>query len=740
MDEALLAVVAIFADEARDLSATIERGLMQAGDAEDPAARRGHLDQVLRATHTLKGSAAALGLTGAENLAHTIESALHSFRAGALPLPAPLIRDVLASLDDLLLHVQAIRSGAPPVSLEPWHDKLMGAAELVPSAPGSSAPPPPAINPSASPPSILSAVEGTPSSAPSPILQPRPSSPTLFGSAPAPADTDTVRVRLEHVARLDVCLDRLRESRGAFQARLRDVQRMVGSLDRAGNDGLDRVATKALRALAATSYRSLAGDVAEFDAQLAEFDEELRIVRQVPLETTLRRFERAIKEHALSVDKRVRLTVHAPQLSLDRRLLDVLREMLLHLGRNAIDHGIESIADRLTANKADHGQLTLHVESTGDTLKVSFSDDGRGVDEGRVRAKAIELGLVDAGRAPTLTPQALFAFLMLPGFSTAEAVSLTSGRGVGLDVVSEQAKAMGGRLTLDSIPGRGTRFSLELPSSMMTARVLMVVASGHHLAIALADVERGMLVDTSKGAPSTVLIDDQPLPVEHLGTLLGLVAPAPSGRLTPLLVLRSRGRSHAVMVDLLLGERDVVTRPLPPALTGLAHLGGAVSQGDGTVAFLVEVSRLFQGDVQPVAVRDHGRSRPLIIVADDSVTTRAVHRQTLLAEGFEVRTATDGEEALRLLDAHGADLIVSDVRMPHLDGLGLARRVRAHHRYAKLPVVLVSSLDGDADVARATEAGASAYIPKGAYLRGHLVSVVKRLLGLDEVEPQEVAR
>ncbi len=736
MDEALLAVVAVFADEAKDLGAAIERGLLQAGDAEEPAARRAHLDQVLRATHTLKGSAASLGLIDAEALAHTIESALHYFRAGALPLPAPLIRDVLASLDDLLVHVQAVRTGAPPHSLEAWREKLLQSASpfnvtplpFIPSGVEETRPLAPSLDASGA------AIPSPLPSSPSPI-SPRPSSPTLFGSSPSVAvEADTVRVRLEHVARLDVCLDRLRESRGAFQARLRDVQRMVGTLDRASNDGLDRVATKALRALAATSYRSLAGDVAEFDAQLAEFDEELRIVRQVPLETALRRVERAIKEHALSVDKKVRLTVIAPQMSLDRRLLEVLREMLLHLGRNAIDHGIETPAERLAADKAEYGQLTLRVESMGDTLKVSFSDDGRGIDEERVRAKAVELGLVDASRAPLLTPQALQAFLLLPGFSTAQTVSLTSGRGVGLDVVSEQAKALGGRMALDSMPNRGTNFTLELPSSLMTARVLMVIASGHHLAIALADVERGMLVDTSAGSPASVLVDDQPLPVEHLGTLLGLVAPVASGRLSPLLILRSRGRSHAVMVEVLLGERDVVTRALPPALAGLSHLGGAVSQGDGTVAFLVEVSRLFQGDVQPAAPKAHGRSRPLIIVADDSVTTRAVHRQTLLAEGFEVRTATDGEEALRLLDAHGADLIVSDVRMPHLDGLGLARRVRAHHRYSKVPVVLVSSLEGDADIARATEAGAAAYIAKGAYLRGHLVNVVKRLLGLGAKE------
>lgn len=715
MDEALLGVVAVFADEARDLIATIERALLQAGDETTAPARRTLIEQVLRATHTLKGSASSLGLAQAENLAHTIETALQGHRSGAEPPPGLLVRDVLASLDELLTHVKAVRQREPPNPLDHWKEKLLGAASVSPVQ--------------------AAAASAGPSPIPSPVPSAPASSSTMFGSAAAPPpDGETVRVRLEHVARLDVCVDRLRESRGAFQARVRDLQRMVSSLDRASNEGLDPVATRALRALVATSYRSLAGDVTELDAQLADLDEELRIVRQVPLETALRRVERSIKEHALTVKKKVRLVVQAPQMSLDRRLLEVLREMLLHLGRNAVDHGIEPPPDRLALGKPEVGQLTLIVEPSGDSIRVTLSDDGRGIDEEKVRAKAVELGLVEAARAPGLTLDTLWGFLLLPGFSTAAELSLTSGRGVGLDVVSEQAKALGARLSLDSMRGRGSAFTLVLPSSMMTARVLMVIASGHHLAITLADVERALLVDTTTGAPAQVLADDQPLALEHLGSLLGLVAPAPSGRLTPVLVLRARGRSRAVMVDSLLGERDVVTRALPPALAGLSHLSGAVSQGDGTVAFLVEVSKLFRDERVPATPLNSTRTRPLIIVADDSVTTRAVHRQTLLAEGFEVRTATDGEEALRLLETHGADLIVSDVRMPHLDGLGLARRVRAHHRYSKLPVVLVSSLDGDTDLARATEAGASAYIAKGAYVRAHLVRVVRGLLGLDAAQ------
>jgi len=311
-------------------------------------------------------------------------------------------------------------------------------------------------------------------------------------------------------------------------------------------------------------------------------------------------------------------------------------------------------------------------------------------------------------------------------------VSRTSGRGVGLDVVKENVQKLGGRVTTTSVRGAGARFKLELPVTVATEQALLVQVSSFVVGLPLGAVLSALHLSTRSGAHSLDRVEygGQSLAVQSLAPLIGIPGRRERRSAFPVVILRGGERLLALRVDRLLGERDVVLRALPPELARLRHLTGAASLGDGRVVFVLSPRALAEsaGDARTTQRPPEPVPRR-ILVADDSITTRSLHRQVLEAAGYDVETAADGVEALRALQLRGADLLVSDVRMPQMDGLTLTRRVRAERALASLPIILISSLDSEEDRHRAEAAGASAYVTKASYERGVLLRTVRSLLG-----------
>jgi two-component system chemotaxis sensor kinase CheA len=441
-------------------------------------------------------------------------------------------------------------------------------------------------------------------------------------------------------------------------------------------------------------------------------------------------------------------------------VLEQVADPLLHLVRNAIDHGIEPAEARLQAGKPPRGTVRVQAMQFGSEVVVTVADDGRGIDLERVRRRAGETG---DGLDGVGDDEAIYA-IFRSGLSTAEGVSEVSGRGVGLDVVRTSLAAVRGRVQVHSEPGVGSEFRLSVPITLAVLPCLLVEAAGRRFAIPMHSVvsaEAAGWAEDHVGGQVVIRVRDQILPVSDLAPTLGYPA-GPGGPAVdrPAVVVASMTRRHAFRVDALLGQRNVVVKDLGRLLPRLELLTGASLEPDGSILLVLDVSGLVDrarwirstaggrpGERLGAAGGGGNPLRPPgsavgvgILVVDDTAVVRELERSILEEAGYRVRTAADGRAALAALARDPADLVVTDVDMPGCDGLELTRAIRAEPGLAGLPVVVVTPKAGEADRRLAMEAGADAYLVKGDLDGRALLEVVGRLLGRAVHLAGEVAR
>ena len=466
-------------------------------------------------------------------------------------------------------------------------------------------------------------------------------------------------------------------------------------------------------------------------------EEQIRQVRMLPFLDACEGLFRSARDIAASQGKEVELTVENGETELDRSLLDGLRDPLVHLVRNAIDHGVEPSAERIARGKPARAKVIVSAAVRGSWVEVAVADDGRGLDTEAIREHARRRGIACPDEA-----EAIARLIFTAGFSTARMITEVSGRGVGLDVVKAQVEQWRGTVAVTSHPGEGTRFTLTLPLTLTTIRALLVETGGQIFAIPTASIERLLRVDAASirtiEAREVVLLDKSPVPIGSLAKLFGLSARpqlASSARV-PAVVLAWQGQRAALLLDELVTEQEVVLKSLGTRLRRMKYVSSATILPSGRVAPVLNPGELIRDVVaRPAAtslVRDAVEHAPKavkrLILADDSVTTRTLEKSILEAAGYEVLTAADGTDAWHLLQDKGADLVVSDVEMPKMDGFSLTETIRSSKRFGSLPVVLVTALETDRDRARGLEAGADAYLPKSTFDQKALLETIRQLL------------
>ncbi|MDQ1492960.1 MAG: two-component system, chemotaxis family, sensor kinase CheA, partial [Actinomycetota bacterium] len=441
--------------------------------------------------------------------------------------------------------------------------------------------------------------------------------------------------------------------------------------------------------------------------------------------------------------KQARIELLGESTEVDRSVLEGIGGALTHLVRNAVDHGLEEPDRRRRSGKPTIGRVTIDAREERGTLVLEVSDDGGGIDVEAVRRRGVELGLVSAEQAALAGLDLLFR----PGFSTAGRITEVSGRGVGLDAVVSTVESLQGSVAVRTEDGAGSTFTLTLPLTLATTRSLVLRAAGRTLALPLAAVSRVVRVgagDIGRSSGRAALIGSGgPVAVAELATVLGFDrAPEPAGGNAAgppsrLAVIAASGSiSAAVLVDEIRGEEEIVINTLPAPLHRVRFTAGATILGTGEVVPVLHAGEVFRAvaghrPAGPATAADDGPApsdRRVVVVADDSVTTRTLERVILESAGYEVRTAADGGQALALVQAGGCDAVVSDVQMPVLDGFALCERLRADARYRDLPVVLVTARGSRRDQERGVAVGADAYIVKGEFDQENLLATLRRLL------------
>jgi two-component system chemotaxis sensor kinase CheA len=662
----------IFRDEARGRLDRIVETLLA---LENGSAQADALDVLFRDTHTLKGAAGMVGLDDIGALAHVMEDLLSQARDDGA-LPAGLIDPMLRSADALRQHAEGGGEPMAPLIAE------LTAARVAEDA----AVPEPEPDPEPEP-----ELEAEPEPEPEPVPTPAPAAQAATG------ERRSIRVPAE---KIDTLLDLVGET-VLHRRRLEHELAARGGVKRLVSDELD-VGERLLDGLKGAAIA----------------------MRTLPLSSIVSPLPRAVRDLAGETGKEVELVVEGADTELDRVILERLPELLVHLLRNAIAHGIEAPDERVQAGKPARGRLQLRAEQRGGMVEVTVADDGRGVSE-KVLAEARRIG-------------SLTEVLTQPGFSTAEQVSAISGRGVGLDAVKEQVEACGGSIEVRSERGEGTEIVLRLPLALALIKVLLVERAGNVYGLPLASVEEALsLGETmSLGGRPALELRGRSIPLGDLAQLIGASA-EPAAPRAPVVVLTASGRRVAVTCDALLGEEEIVVKSLGPLLSGLSTYLGAAILGNGRIALLVDPAALVRASTEQ---RTTGRgssiaaatapSAPKVLVVEDSLTIRELQRSILEAAGYRVQTARDGRDALTHLDRDdGIDLVVTDVEMPEVDGIELTKTIRAHTTYSALPVVIITSLGEDDDRQRGIDAGADAYMVKQKFDQHDLLETVGRLVG-----------
>lgn len=761
------------------------------GDAVQP------LEVFYRAAHSLKGGARIVNLPSLEYLCQSLESVLALLRRRVLSLQPALLELLRQCVENLESQLQGAEGPLPgrlttrALALRQSLDKLASGSATRPTPPTEPVEPAPVTQPppdsiavepamqavtlplmasedqAPSAVSIAPALSAAESSPPRQTNDPMaPVRATKPPQAPAPATEEGLdplnrvlypgreeSVRLP-VTRLDDLLLQAEEMTALKLALRQQVLELKGCLDTLGQ-------------LRRHQQQSAFDDPQDLDRQLADLGKSLLRVKRhgeqearqagsliekliadakallmFPFASLTEGLAAMLRDIAQEQGKQLTVQIQGESLELDRRILQGLRDPLIHLLRNAIDHGIEPPAERERNSKPARGRILIQARCTEQgKAEILIQDDGRGIDRQALQEAALRDGYLTAEQVSQLGDEEALQLIFRSGLSTRREVSNLSGRGLGMAIVQEQIEKLGGHIRVSSQTAQGTRFVLELPLALASFRGIQIRVGQRRFAVPTLSTQRVLRLDSSQihsieGRP-TFSLDQRTVPIVSLAGLLGIAADAPAASgLQDLLLLGQEQEPIAFAVDDVLGEDDLLVKQLGPQLIRVRHIAGVSVLGDGTLLPLLNTHDLLKSargapsQLPEVIENDVPRasSAHRILVVDDSITSRTLLKNVLESYGYEVKTACDGLDALTLLQNETFDLVSSDVEMPKMDGFELTAHLRADEQFSRLPVVLVTSLESVEDRQRGVDVGADAYIVKSSFDQSNLLEIIRKFL------------
>jgi chemosensory pili system protein ChpA (sensor histidine kinase/response regulator) len=479
-----------------------------------------------------------------------------------------------------------------------------------------------------------------------------------------------------------------------------------------------------------------------------DLQEGLMRARMIPFAGLAPRLRRIVRQAAGELDKMVELTLDGAEGEMDRNVIERIIAPLEHMLRNAVDHGIERPNERREAGKPETGTVRIAFHREGPEIVLQVADDGRGINHDAIRERAVERGLI--AEDAQVSDSEVMQFVLQTGFSTADKVTQISGRGVGMDVVNSEVKQLGGSLLINSIPGRGSIFTIRLPYTLAINQALLVRAGEDTFCIPLGTIEGVVRVDATflaecyKSPETGYKYAGNLYQLHHLGTLLkrgSMDLEAAQGRI-PVLLVRIGEKRLALQVEALIGNREIVIKPLGAQLSSVHGVSGATILGDGRVILILDMAAVGRMAVRPQApaavAGSSVKERLLVMVVDDSITVRKVTTRLLERYGFEVVTAKDGVDAMSLLQERIPDVMLLDIEMPRMDGFELARHVRSDDRLRHIPITMITSRTGDKHRERAMQIGVNHYLGK-PFQEHELLRTIHRLIGMPMEEEQDQA-
>jgi two-component system chemotaxis sensor kinase CheA len=738
-------LLATFKEEAAEHLHVLTEELDAVVAAPQAASSLSRLEILFRVMHTLKGASRSVQLAAIERICQECEVELRAVTRGETPVTQSFIDRLVDATDKLRGLIESGNDIAPPA--EP-----VGVAAPIPAAKAAgngaattNGSHPPAERPRAEP--------------------PRPAAPALENGAAArehdiaqAAMTGTVRVDIGRLDRLLLAAEDLLLPSLAAGERVKAARQMTqdvtalrtnlraASRSRSGAANGHRPAAEVLTAVRELEGRSrrlaasLADDQRALRAAVGDLFQETRHARMIPAASMLAAFPTMVRDLCRSTGKEAAWSLHDIGLDLDRKVIEAIKAPLIHLVRNAIDHGIERPDERVAAGKPRRGSVTVSIAATDNgRIAIEIKDDGRGMDLTALRDAAVRSRAASAAQVKAMSDDDVIDIAFRAGVSTSAVITSISGLGLGLAIVREQIERIDGHVSVHSVQGKGTTFRLEIPATVASYRGLLVSVQGARLLWPAESVIRAIGVPKAAfGAAlqSGMMVHGaDTLPFGRLGSIMGIPLTDQNRTervLVPCILGGNAQRRAIFAVDEILGETEVLIKDFPSPLRRVRNVSSVGLLATGELALVLRPSDLLTS----VQVAQREESLPTnaaaramrVLVVDDSITTRTMERNLLEAAGYDVSTAADGLDAWSMLQAEDIDIVVSDVDMPRMNGFDLTSRIRGDTRLSELPIVLVTALESRDDKERGIKIGANAYVLKSSFEQSNLLEIVGRLI------------
>lgn len=732
-------MLALFRSEVEQQATVLTEGLLSL--EQDPSATR-YLESLMRAAHSIKGAARLVGMHSIVEVAHLMEDSFVAAQTGKLVLNASYVDALLKGID-MISRITTLEE-----SIDEWmiqhkktYDDLLFMLK-----------------------SILLGEVILKDNAKSTVVD----SPAVMPSPAKVAETSSrdrvLRISAEQLNRLmGLAGEAMIESnwlqpyaKSMLRLKRRQVE-LVRLIDKLSESiGSDESGNKVHSSLREIQHKVSACRefLAERLSELESFDNRLsnlswRLRREVvtsrmrPFVDGVHGFSRMVRDVARSLGKDVHLEIKGQDTMVDREILDKMEAPLNHLLRNAVDHGIESPDERALAGKPAKGTLRLSAYHQAGMLSIVIEDDGRGVNVEKLRAKVLGRGLVSPEMAVKLTEEELLAFLFLPGFTTRDAVTEISGRGVGLDVVHDTVQKMRGMVRLTSQFGKGTRFQMQLPLTLSVIPALLVDIANEPYAFPLVRIQRILRLDKSSvesiEGNQYVHVDGRHVGLVSAAQIMDMKNDVDSKDNLSVVVIGDHDNCYGLVVDNFICERDLVIHVLPSKLGKVKDISAAALMEDGSPVLIVDIDDMLHSIAEIVKegrlnridaeISEHHDSRKHILVVDDSITVREVERNLLENSGYKVDVAIDGVDGWNAVRNGKYDLVVTDIDMPRMDGIEMVRLIKQDPRFKSIPVMIVSYKDRMEDRHRGLNAGADYYLTKGSFHDDTLLQAVRDMIG-----------
>lgn len=517
----------------------------------------------------------------------------------------------------------------------------------------------------------------------------------------------------------------------------------ITSLSKSMNSFIEENSTKLSSLMGKMNllYKVIQEDDARLNLIVGGLEEKIKSVRVLPLATIFHLFPRMVRDISREKNKEIDFVITGSETSVDKKIIEEIKSPLMHIIRNAIDHGIEPEAERVKKGKLPTGRLLLAAYHLENSVLIEISDDGKGIDTEAIKKKVLQKGLLTPEELESMSEEQIMNIIFWPGFSTGETVTDISGRGIGLDIVYTKISQLNGKVKVKSSLGKGCQVSIQLPVTMATIKSFLVNVNDQTFAIPTSAIKTTHLISKDKilykEGKKTIIVDDRTVPICSLAQTLELCESESKSDKVVVIIVQAEDTQIGFVVDKLLGDQEILHKNLSAPLVRVRNVAGITTLGSGDLCLILNVSDLVKSayvnfgraaskPALPLETdRNCGKKR--VLVVDDSTTTRILQKNILTAAGYNVEIAVNGFDALSKMVSDEFDLVVSDVEMPEINGYELVERLRGSDRQKDIPIILVTSLASEHDKKRGMDAGANAYIVKSEFNQEELLTTIKRL-------------